>query len=85
MFKGYDEFDHNSEVIREADSSGIDFMCFKADSEETVNDIIKKNEAYGYEKYEVTDQPGFGTIHMFKVPNGHNIGIYHDIKPIHMG
>ena len=26
MFKGYDEFDHNSEVIREADSSGIDFM-----------------------------------------------------------
>lgn len=80
MFKGYDEFDHHSVVLREADSPGIDFMCFKADSEETVKGIIEKNEAFGYERYEVTDQPGYGTIQMFKIANGHNVGVYHEVE-----
>lgn len=81
MMKGYDEFDHHSFVLRESDSPGIDFMCFKADNEDTVAEVIKNNdELFGYERYEVTDQPGFGTIHMFKLPNGHNIGVYSEVE-----
>ncbi|HZK01093.1 MAG: catechol 2,3-dioxygenase [Tissierellia bacterium] len=81
MMKGYDEFDHHSFVLREADSPGIDFMCFKADNEETVADVVKKNdELFGYERFEVNDQPGFGTIHMFKLPNGHTIGVYSEVE-----
>lgn len=81
MLKGYDEFDHHSFVLREADSPGIDFMCFKADGPETVEEIKKKSdENFGYERFEVTDQPGFGTIHMFKIANGHTIGVYHEVE-----
>lgn len=80
MLKGYDEFDHHSVVLREADSPGIDFICFKALDAESVQEVIAKNKKFGYERFEVTDQPGFGTIHMFKIANGHTIGVYNEVE-----
>ena len=32
-FKAWDERDHNSLIIRQADKAGMDFMAFKVDSE----------------------------------------------------
>lgn len=81
MLKGYDEFDHHSLVLREADSPGIDYMCFKALDEETVKNAVAVNdEKFGYEKFVVNDQPGFGPIQMFKLPNGHTIGVYNEVE-----
>ncbi len=81
MFKAYDEFDHHSVVLREADSAGLDFIAFKADNEDTVADVIKKSDdKFGYERYEINDQPGFGTIQVFKVGNGHHIGVYSEVE-----
>lgn len=80
MLKGYDEFDHHSVVLREADNAGLDFICFKADGEETVKDIVEKNKEFGCKNYQVTDQPGYGTIEMFEIPNGHTIGLYWEVE-----
>lgn len=81
MMKGYDEFDHHSLVLRQSDSAGIDFMCFKVDSKETLEEMVKKSdEKFGFDRVEVNNHPGFGTIHMFKIPNGHTIGIYNEVE-----
>ena len=38
-FKAWDERDHNSVVIREADKAGIDFFAFKVDGKKTLEKL----------------------------------------------
>lgn len=81
MLKAYDEFDHHSVVLKEAEEPGLDFVAYKADTEETVKDIVKRStEEYGYEMEEINDQPGYGPIYTFKVPSGHWIGVYNEVE-----
>lgn len=85
MLKAYDEFDHHSVVLRKADRAGLDYICFKADTEATVDRILKETE----EKFQFpvtvhepnTIQPGYGRIAMFESPTGHQIGVYSTVEP----
>ena len=84
MLKGYDEFDHHSVYLHEADAPGLDYMCFKADSEEYVDYVIERTAAdFGWPVtiYEAGElQPGFGRVAMFDMPTGHKIGIYATVE-----
>lgn len=83
FLKGYDEFDHHSVVLREADSAGLDFFAFKVDSDATLTELGRKVEAWGYPVDEVaanTDQPGFGRRLGFMLPSGHRIELYADVE-----
>ena len=46
-FKAWDERDHNSVVIREADKAGIDFFAFKVDGKATLEKLDSDLRAYG--------------------------------------
>lgn len=45
--KGWDEQDWFSVVLREADTTGMDFMGFKVDSSETMDELEGKLKAFG--------------------------------------
>ena len=48
-FKTWDERDHHSVILRQADSAGIDFFAFKVDSEATLDKVIR-NVASSWEQ-----------------------------------
>lgn len=81
--KGYDEFDHHSLVLKQADEAGFDYAAFKVDSEATLNCLEKKIEAFGYPVDHVapeSDQPGFGRRIGFTLCTGHRLELYADVK-----
>lgn len=81
--KTYDEFDHHSLVLREAETAGIDFIAFKVDTEETLEQIRKDTEEFGYKVTEIaanTDQPGFGKRYAFTISTGHRFEVYCDVE-----
>lgn len=82
-FKGYDEFDHHSLVLREAEEAGMDFMGFKVESVEVLAEVEEKTKAIGF-PYEIipanTDQPGFGRRIAVQLPTGHRIDIYAEVE-----
>lgn len=82
LLKGFDEFSHHSVVLREADHSGLDFLCFKAESDSFMEDVFKKAEAFGAKPEWIaaeSDQPGFGRRLSMVTPMGHNIQLVAEI------
>ena len=85
MLKGYDEFDHHSVTLRKAESAGLDFVAFKADSEATVNRVVADTKAK-YPGWKITDvaaqsdQPGFGKRVCFAASTGHMIHLYSEVE-----
>ena len=47
FLKGWDEFDHHSFVLREADTAGLDFFAFKVDTAESLAVFRKRIEDWG--------------------------------------
>ncbi|MEZ5477723.1 MAG: VOC family protein [Thiolinea sp.] len=45
----WDERDHHSLILREADQAGMDFMGFKVDSEATLDQLEQAVQAWGLE------------------------------------
>ncbi len=81
MLKAYDEFDHHSLVLHKADQPGLDYMCFKALDEKTVEDIVRKTEEeFKFPMSYEDNHPGFGRIYFFTVPTGHQIGVYSKVE-----
>ena len=81
--KTYDEFDHHSVVLREADTAGVDFVAFKADSAETLEKVKEDTEAFGYPVTEIpaeSDQPGFGKRYSFTICTGHRFDVYSEVE-----
>lgn len=81
--KSYDEFDHHSLVLREAETAGIDFAGFKVDTQENLEKIKEATEAFGYPVTEIpanTDQPGFGKRYSFMISTGHRFDVYCDVE-----
>lgn len=80
--KGYDEFDHHSFVLRQADTAGIDFFAFKVDSDEALADFRKRIEAWGLPCDDVPagEHPGMGARIGFTLPSGHRIELYSQIE-----
>ncbi len=77
-FKAYDEFDHHSIVLREAEEPGMDYMAFKVESEKALDEFARKLRDYGAEVSDVPagEQPGVGRRVSFMTPTGHRFDLY---------
>lgn len=80
--KAYDEFDHHSVVLREADSAGMDYMGFKVRTSTDLKEFASKLEAYGLPVGWVNagETEGLGQRFKFELPTGHRIELYTDIE-----
>lgn len=81
MFKTFDEFDHHSVVLKQADESGFDYVAFKVTDPETLEELKEATEAFGYPVDVSTDeQPGYGKRYGFKLCTGHRIELYAEVE-----
>lgn len=78
FFKAWDEHDHHSLVLREADSPGMDYMAFKVDSDDTLKRLARAIEAHGTEIEWIAagEHPGTGERVRFTAPTGHVFELY---------
>lgn len=77
-FKAWDERDHNSVVIREADSAGLDFFAFKVADKATLEKLNADLRAYGVntERIPAGEMLETGERVRFEIPSGHLIELY---------
>lgn len=77
-FKCWDERDHSSIILREAESAGLDFMGFKVRDEATLDGLKAKLEAAGLttETVAAGDLLETGRRVRFTLPSGHLIELY---------
>lgn len=86
-FKAWDERDHNSVILREADSAGIDFFAFKVLDNATLDKLEADLRAYGLptERIPAGEMLETGERVRFEIPSGHLIELYADKKEIGNG
>jgi catechol 2,3-dioxygenase len=77
-FKAWDERDHNSFIIRQADRAGFDFAGFKVDSKATLEKLKSDLEAYGVptERIPAGEMLETGERVRFELPTGHLLELY---------
>ncbi|GAB2182449.1 catechol 2,3-dioxygenase [Denitratisoma sp. agr-D3] len=77
-FKAWDERDHNSIVIRQADRAGIDFFAFKVTNKATLEKLGSDLRAYGVatERIPAGEMLETGERVRFEIPSGHLIELY---------
>lgn len=77
-FKCWDERDHNSYIIREADQAGIDFIGFKVLDEATLTQLEADLNAYGVatRRLPAGDLLETGERVRFTLPSGHEMELY---------
>ena len=77
-FKAWDERDHNSLILREADSAGMDFFAFKVADKATLEKLDADLKAYGMttERIPAGELLETGERVRFMIPSGHAIELY---------
>jgi len=77
-FKAWDERDHNSVILRQADKPGIDFFSFKVDSKATLDKFDADLQAYGVktERIPAGELLETGERVRFSIPTGHFLELY---------
>ena len=77
-FKAWDERDHNSLILREADSAGMDFFAFKVADKATLEKLDAHLKAYGVstERIPAGELLETGERVRFMIPSGHAIELY---------
>jgi catechol 2,3-dioxygenase len=77
-FKTWDERDHNSLIIRQADTAGLDFMAFKVDSKASLEKFDADLRAYGVktERIPAGELVETGERVRFEIPTGHLLELY---------
>jgi catechol 2,3-dioxygenase len=77
-FKGWDERDHHSLILRDAGEAGMDFYGFKVDSDATLNKLEADLKNYGVttERIPAGDLLETGDRVRFEIPSGHMIELY---------
>lgn len=77
-FKAWDEHDHHCLVLREADSSGLDYFAFKVFDDATLDELEPKIRAFGLhiEHIEAGVYPKSGRRLQFTLPSGHIMQLY---------
>jgi catechol 2,3-dioxygenase len=82
--KAWDEFDHHSLILQEADSAGLDHVAFKVESEEDLAQFEKKVEQFGLTLKRISKGTRLaeGEAIRFELPTGHQMELYHDIKQL---
>lgn len=79
-FKAWDERDHNSLILRQADRAGIDFFAFKVRDRATLEKLNSDLRAYGVptERIPAGELLETGERIRFSIPTGHLIELYAD-------
>lgn len=77
-FKAWDEHDHHSVVLREADTPGMDYFGFRVDSKRTLERLAAEVVAYGckIQRIPVGEHKRTGERIRFQIPTGHFIELY---------
>jgi catechol 2,3-dioxygenase len=77
-FKAWDEHDHHSVVIREANSAGLDYVAYKVYDDATLTELEGKIKAHGLavERIAAGTYPRSGRRIQFKLPSGHLMQLY---------
>jgi catechol 2,3-dioxygenase len=85
--KCWDEIDHHSIILREADRSGLDFLAYKVLNTATLNKFEADLRAYGLqtERIAAGDLLETGERVRFKTPTGHLIELYAEKKAVGNG
>lgn len=86
-FKCWDERDHNSFVIRQADKAGIDFFAFKVRDAATLAKLDADLRAYGLhtERIAAGEMLETGERIRFELPSGHQVELYAEKKHVGNG
>jgi len=76
--KGWDEFDHHSLVLREADEPGMDHVAFKVRREADLDRMEGelRERLIAVTQIPAGEQQGMGRRIAFTVPTGHRIELY---------
>lgn len=82
--KAWDEFDHHSLILQEADSPGLDHLAFKVENEEDLNDYEKKIAQFGLSMKRISKgtRLGEGEALRCELPTGHQMELYHRIDQV---
>lgn len=85
--KCWDERDHNSIVLRQADRAGLDFLGFKVLDRATLDKLDFDLRAYGVktERIPAGDMLETGERVRFEIPSGHLIELYAEKKNVGNG
>lgn len=77
-YRAWDEREHNSIILRQADSAGMDFMGFKVDTEESLDRLEGDLNAYGVptERIPAGEMLQTGERVRFQIPSGHLMELY---------
>lgn len=86
-YKAWDERDHSSVVLREADRAGMDFFGFKVRDRKALEQLDSDLRAYGVatERVAAGEMLETGERVRFELPTGHLIELYADKKQIGNG
>lgn len=78
FLRGWDERDHHSIILKQADSAGMDFFGFKVDSEATLNQLEADVQKFGLktERLPAGELLETGERVRFEIPSGHQIELY---------
>lgn len=78
FFKCWDEHDHHSFILSQADQPGMDFMGFRVLDKQTLEDFDQKLQAAGIETRRIPagDLLETGERVRFTTPSGHEIELY---------
>src|ERR1700738_3216187 len=78
--KAWDEHDHHSVVLREADEPGIDYVGFRVDCEATLDRLAGAVKESGLAKdfawIAAGEHLGTGRRFRFTIPTGHSIELF---------
>jgi len=85
--KAWDEHDHHSVVLREADAPGMDRMAFKVADNDDLNDFETRLEDSGVTVTRIPDgeDEATGERRQFVIPTGHTIELYAEMEQVGNG
>ena len=86
-FKAWDERDHNSVILSQAESAGVDFVGYKVLDRSTLDKLEKDINAYGIqtERIAAGDLLETGERVRFRLPTGHLFELYAEKKHVGNG
>ena len=82
--KAWDEQDHHSVVLRQADIPGCDFIAFKVDSKATLERLAKDVSSFGckIDYIPAGELKETGERVRFQIPTGHYVELYAEKKRV---
>ena len=83
-YKAWDEHDHHSVVLREADNPGLDYVAFKVYDDATLDALEPKIRDFGIEVEQIAAgvYPKSGRRLQFVLPSGHTMQLYAEKEQI---